>query len=478
MRSVLAVQVVFADMPLQICYQPPSKEGMAMVNLMLELFVQRPHAKKGKPVSAKRIQKDQQMRDEYRTMINCHPAAPLPTHYCHAISGCRCGGEACGSVVQQQAITTRRCSKAMLKTGYTKKPTIAQVKEWTNVGEAMNWLAFILNANGIGFAVFSTAVTRIKPHAVNAAQALLGRGLEIVPAPDLSQCFERPSDQADIESMSWHALVGKRIKYIREHLMNAAALFVVTLLAVLVGAEETIAFRFLAKRVTLSSYAYVKRNPALQILQFFSSILAGEHAVVALICGTKGCETFRELARIDAAAAHLVRCSTVSSSSAADLRHIDRMNQFPWPLAVIGDPNVPDQVQEDSAYKMYTYSNCRLDPGIGRVLRARVGTDFERVRDIGVLSPPYQHALGLWSKCHDCHTFDLECGHGHNKARTHILNTWDIIFARCVNAEAKARGPQFTPFPTSGAPPPPHGTPVKVFPLDAQFTLKGGDASR
>ena len=452
-RSVQSVPYVLAsEKPLRVFHREPPPLAAKLNNLKLEFFVARPFARDGKPPSQRRISLDEKKRIEHMKICNGNPFDPTPVHYCHPVVGCLCGlllASETHSVdpgpdsphLPSDVRIIKRYAASIVALGYRKKPPVPAVKEFTKVAEAMNNLAFSMNSNGIAFAVYDCSVKRIQPHAFPHALRELGLSLQLMPAADLSKASQGVTDYQDLEGVDWHALVGRRVKYVSANLMNYTALLSVTLLAVLVGAEETISKKLFSGTVKLADTAYLPRNPALPVMQFFSSILAQEHDVILLLCGAAGCHTADAVNRTNPKAAHLIRCATVGSSAATHLRHIDRAELWPTPLAVIGSPDVPEEIQLDVAQRFCRRLPCDLDAGMGQVVYAQAGHNVEALYDTGILSPFWRRALFTWASFHDQHTFDLECGFAHTKKATHLLNKWDLISARCVNRNAKQAMP-------------------------------------
>ena len=243
--------------------------------------------------------------------------------------------------------------------------------------------------------------------------------------------------QVDLEGVDWHALASQRVTFVRRHLLQAKHTFTVTVLATFIGATETISVSIMSRKSLVCDFAFLPRNPCVPVLQFMSSILAMEHSCVNLFCRMQGACSPAELLRISPESVHMVRCVGVATSLAVKVRFVDKDGAYPWPLTVVGPPEIPGEAQLAVGLKFYRDCTHRLDGGVGRPLRSRTGTDPDAIHTVGILSPPIKLVLTTWTRLNEGHTFDLECGNGHSKRST-TLNKFDIVAARCVNREAKA----------------------------------------
>jgi hypothetical protein len=195
----------------------------------------------------------------------------------------------------------------------------------------------------------------------------------------------------------------------------------INLLAIVSGAQEALSFPFFAKHVKLVDCAYVPRHHALGVTQFFSSVLAGEHRVMLVLCATRGVRTFADLLQYDSEASDLVRSTFVIAAVWTYVRHFHRFEQYPWKLAPIGSSVVPEAHQVQIAMEFSRACPHCLDIGYGRRLREMTTIDPLFFRSHGILSP-------FWM-------------HGSNKARTHPLNKWGLFAARSVNAFVRSTMP-------------------------------------
>ncbi len=108
--------------------------------------------------------------------------------------------------------------------------------------------------------------------------------------------------------------------------------------------------------------------------------------------------------------------------------------QWPWCLAQVVDYRT-DQAYRDGVLDTF-YAVCQycLDPGFGRVLRKRFPTRAEARQHV------FTTVLLCWAASVDGSTFDIELMHGHGKRRSTDLTKYEIVAARHINSQAKARG--------------------------------------
>ena len=124
------------------------------------------------------------------------------------------------------------------------------------------------------------SVTRTKPYELAKLRADDSDGLALVPAADPESAAGATAIKADLEGIDWHQLAGKRVKYVREHAMNASHAYEATLMTFVIGSVEEVTTTILAGKVILSNYVILSQNPALPSLIFMACLLKGKHPCV------------------------------------------------------------------------------------------------------------------------------------------------------------------------------------------------------
>jgi hypothetical protein len=169
----------------------------------------------------------------------------------------------------------RLVSRLVIKTGYRARPVTPQEKEWTTIYEAMTFAAFNNTVGGLGKKVFEASVAsiarRAHPEEVGAVD-----GLHMVPAAQAqAQTLEGESATSNfVASIDWHALVGSRIQFVRKNVFAEEHTFPINLMAILVGAEESLTFRHFAQTASMCDYTWMPKHPALPVAQFLPSLLS------------------------------------------------------------------------------------------------------------------------------------------------------------------------------------------------------------
>lgn len=168
----------------------------------------------------------------------------------------------------------------MVRSLYNRRPRAPQVKEWTTVQEATSWCAFGINMHGMHRKVFNVATGHIEANAVSASRG----ALEMVPAASLSSRSPPLASVAGfVDNVDWSEMQGKRVDYIERHLMSRSEDLRITLMAMLVAAEEEVTPFFLGQRnstspePTLIKLTHLPSNPGLTAAQFISALWAGDH---------------------------------------------------------------------------------------------------------------------------------------------------------------------------------------------------------
>lgn len=421
-RTVLAVSS-FVAANLHIVTTAPDEESQALNALLFDFCVMPPKARKGVAPTERQVRRFQELRAEFLMMCNGHPFRKALVHHCHP--GCECGSNG------DRASIVNRVSRCIIRVLYRKRPDEPQEKEWTSVWIASSFLAMALDRNEVALSVFELSVTR-RPSQVAAASD----ALSLFPAADV----ERRPDQAKmndfIGDVSWHELVGSRIKSVRGKIMHSGAKLHATLISVTTGAVEALNLQLFAHRVKLVHLTHTPLHPSNGTAQFFSAVLAESHDICRVLCGCKGWRRFAQLLRYDVEAATLIRSAFACAAVFLYARHYHPFQQYPWLLAPVHSPEVPEDVQLDIARAFAEACPRSLDVGFGRKLQAMTTRDVEFVHTAGILLPSWREVIATWAEEVQLHTFDLECGHGAQQQRTHRLNKWGLIAARSVNSTA------------------------------------------
>jgi hypothetical protein len=348
------------------------------------------------------------------------------THYCYPGAGCTCSN-------RSDAVT--RASRLLMRFVYPKRPKAPQPDEWTSISECSNFEALTLSLGGLGREVFERSVS-LMPGGPPPAPCGLPQldHLALVPAAHVPEVSPQARGGEPIESVDWHALAGSRIAYVRDRIMVPSKQFGITLQAILVGCQDSLAYKHFAGGVTLFDYVSDVKNQCMPALQFYPSLLVGEHAAGKLLAMACGYQHTYQLYRFVPAEGNRFRSATVGASMRTYIRHIYRFKKFPWPLALIGDPEVSEATKDDVGAWFCLVCENRLDIGMGRPLRKMTGTDLAQIRATGILSPFWRRVIYLWAdQLVDVDTDDLEIMHGRSKNQSCDLNRWELVAARGVN---------------------------------------------
>ena len=162
--------------------------------------------------------------------------------------------------------------------------------------------------------------------------------------------------------------------------------------------------------------------------------------MITLLCATRGCNSAEQLLRVCPEDVAKLRKVDVATSAAQHLRHILSRCKFPWLLAALGAEGVTPETELAIAWDFCTACEHCIG-SLARTLRQKIGANWDDCATTGALSARMKRAFQLWNNEHDVHTFDIECGHGHNKNRSHHLNKWLLIAARSITSGAKAAMP-------------------------------------
>ena len=215
------------------------------------------------------------------------------------------------------------------------------------------------------------------------------------------------------------------------------SLLTTTLLALLVGAEERVAFPFFKHAVSLADYASPASNPGLLLCQFCASLLNSEHPAYQLLCRSQGFSTFTDLHRYSRAAMDECRSALVQASGDAFLRHWQRFSLYPWRLAALVAEHVPEAEKERIARDFCTACPQCLDAAFSRPLRCLTGTCASSWRTSGILSNFWLQVLRDWVAGCDISTYLVELQHANNKHAAHPLSKFEQMAAKSVNSGAK-----------------------------------------
>jgi hypothetical protein len=422
-RTVLSVEQLITK-ELAIVFAPPPVAAAVEARLVVDLFFPKPQCKNGKPPSDLSVRNHHLLRDEFLKMLNGPLHNSQILHFCHESVGCQCSS---------RGNTVKRISKIVVRCLFSKRPVVPQVKEWTAVHQSMTFLAFAASTHNLHRRIFDRSIASVE--ACRGAASEEG-ALVLFPAAHLNGASVPQPTQGFIENIDWADMNGKRVSHISKHLMQPSQDLNILLMAVLLGAQEEIStFLFSQQRHAkplLLLQACAQGNPALTLVQFISSLWAGEHASASLLCRARGCRTFMELIQGDPAAAHDIRRALACVATAAHIRHFHRCKQWPWKLSTVADTTAPQELRERVARDFMEACPKCLDLGFARTLRKRI----YHVENL--FSPKWQAAILLWASLHDGDTHDIELKHALNKRQNTTLSKFELLAARYVNAEAKS----------------------------------------
>lgn len=421
---------------------------------MISALFPPPCHRKGKPPSWTAVERHRVLSLELGRMVNGPVFGGVLTHFCHPSVGCGCS---------DRSESIRRVSTILCQTLFRRKPAVPQLKEWTAVQQSVEFVALGCCLQGVHRRVFEASVSPLVNHAPRATDAAdaghAAAALALVPAAHLGAAA--PSASASFENVGWHETNGKRVQYIRRHLMQPAEDLRILALSLLLGAEEEVSaffFRrkdqFETQRPLLVMLASPQFNPALPLTQFVSSVLAGEHLSCALLSRARGFRDLGQMLMGDAEGSALVRLAFTNSAAIAYVRHFHKFAQWPWRLAAVVDAEIDEPSRMSVAQAFCSACPKCLDAGFGRQLRRRVWHPED------LLEPAIQEAILIWACCHDGDTHDVEIKHALNKRQNTALTKFEMLAARYVAADAKsslrnsAPAPAPSPAPAPLLPPP------------------------
>jgi hypothetical protein len=435
LRTVLSIERVLADRLIIIPVAPPATTDGKLDTLLEYLCPFRGRryyrCSSDKQSAQKSLRRQKRLREDHQKrlsyfskMWNGGELHGRPVHYCHA--------SVCDCTSREESV--RACAASLVMLHYRHKPVVPTMKDWLTVEQTSSWFAFVANLCGssnIAADIFESSV-RARASEAGARSGRAGSGnLDLVPAAQIGR--GEPGESASkasfggvhLADLDWHAMLGKRMSYVREHSMSFSHRLPITLIAIITGALEWVTKQMLLSRASLQVWSYIETNPALVVAQFFSAVLAGGVPRLELLfCGTQGCHTYQEVVDRDPKTADIIRTAFVDASVSNYVRSIYKFEQYPWKLAVVGCDFVPAEVQNNVVVELSNAKPCCLDVGFSQGL-TRISKSI------------WGEVIQMWADQHDCSTFDIELIHARNQGHTHRQNTWDVIAGRHVNAEAK-----------------------------------------
>ena len=243
-----------------------------------------------------------------------------------------------------------------------------------------------------------------------------------------------------VDECDWHALFGKRISFVKAHLMDPCHDMHLTSMELIVVAEEQLTIlQFDSKRHVAEDegkpyiirQSYLPTNAGVALGQFHASLLSGKHLSVQLLCRNRGLSTAEELCKHDREAAHVVRKACFSSSVMAEIRHVRTLTKC-WPLkgALLVNSDVPDDMKLAMVRELRSSCPQCLDQGVFRVIKRIVVHLDDLLRD------SWQEALSVLFYLIDGNTSEQELHHAFNKLSNTQLSKFELLVARFVNREA------------------------------------------
>jgi hypothetical protein len=309
-------------------------------------------------------------------LLSLHLVQGRLVHFCWPGANCSC---------RHRGDAVTLVSKLLIRAAYKRRPKPPQKDEWTSVSACLAFEVFTLALGGLGRSVFERSVSARM--AAIAAQRI-GPGLDIVPAAaaQLQPVVGHKADGA-VYSLDWHRLAGSRISYVRCAIMPVSKQFQLTAGAIIIGCEETVSYHHFTGTVELFDYVSDRKHPCGALMQFLPSFMQGEHPASRIVCETIGWYHPSQILRFEPLRANMLRSACVGASMRTYIRHFYRFKKMPWPLALIGDPEVREEVKVDTGRWFVSMCEKRLDAGFGRPLRAMTGTSLDLISESGVLRP-------------------------------------------------------------------------------------------
>jgi hypothetical protein len=322
---------------------------------------------------------------------------------------------------------------------YNKRPKPPQKEEWTDIADCVMFEGRSLALGRLGREVFNRSISNMPAKSILDSHAA-APSLDIVPAAKIPSAPELTSGlrSATVDSIDWHVLLGSRVRKVQNSLMSVGKHFNLIAAAIVIGCEQTLTHKLFAGAVTLFDYVSDYKHPCLNLMQFLPSLLQGEHAASRIICASVGWDRPSEVLRFHPKEAACFRSLCVGSSIRAYIRHFYRFKLMPWPLALIGDPDVREEVKSQVGFWFCTMCKYRLGAGFGLALRDLTGDSLELIHATGVLSPYWRGVLNYWAReLVDVDTDDLELMNGASKRQNCDANRWELVCARDVIHAAK-----------------------------------------
>ena len=286
--------------------------------------------------------------------------------------------------------------------------------------------------------------------AMKAGLKITNGGLALVPGAQVVEAAGGDSAKSKavqfFEDIDWHALAGKRVTAVRRDLMHPGTHLPVLMEALIVRAKESVTVwysknssehREVDEPPMLHDMLWPERSPVNAILQFFSSMLAGEHKCVLLLSRSRGRATMQGFWRTHPEEVAFIRIALVNASTWSFIRGVARFKRYPWIIAVITDMRRPWDDRLDVALSFMSKKLCCLDKGFCRRLRRRLGNDarIQVMMNDGILSKFCLDMVWVWVQQISGTTQDLELRHGRYRRFTCPQSKVGFFLANAVNME-------------------------------------------
>lgn len=248
----------------------------------------------------------------------------------------------------------------------------------------------------------------------------------------MGQCEELLLDRRRASSRRSHAPKNATSNFLVED-------FRILLLALCLGAVESLMPVFLASSSKtpkpsdvplLMRFAWPESCPALSAAQFLSSLFAGEHLAVRLLCGARDTQRVADFIMWDPEAALHLRMSLAVSAVFVHIRFFHRFAQWPWRAASIANPTLDIAARRAVAGELIEACPKCLDHGFAQQLRARVGGATD------LLSSQWCAVVNDWARAVVLDTHSVELAHAFHRRSATPLSKFETLAGRSVNSQA------------------------------------------
>ena len=332
-------------------------------------------------------------------------------HYCKGIQCCRSPSE-----------TRQKMIVAILGLVLRRIPGTPSATKWTKLGPCLDCM-LLGQLHGLLAMLFRTALGKL-------------------PFVTDVQSDVKNKDDIDPEAQSeltWHQVAGSRYqkatRLVRSEVDNES----LRITAVTMEPIRFLTRWFLRcsrehhapKIPYLCSAVNPEFSPVTTSSQHFTALLFGSASRLRVIFGMRGCQSFLDWARAYPGSADLLRRAVLVGVSGIRKRHAKPLESWPWRLASLVDPRVPDTTKTTVATEFMSAKACCLPFGFARRLQARIGSVG------GLLSPGFKAAMWGLGRVVQMTVAGIENRHARSRRRRTPDTAWHNFVVRYINEEAK-----------------------------------------